>query len=209
MSDPKSDVILLGYSGHGYVVAEAAISAGHTFLGYTEDEKLDQNPFGFRYLGDERNSAFNWRNSKNFALGVGNNKIRAKIAKRVASYGGECLIVIHPDASIAIGVRIGNGTFIARNAAINPLALIGRNVIINTSCSVDHECRIEDNVHVAPGAVLAGDVKVGNGAFIGANSVIKEGVNIGEGAVVGAGSVIIRDVVAGKRIVGNPGKYIA
>lgn len=204
MSIKQQQAIILGYSGHGYVVAEAALLQGIALKGYAEAEELVRNPYDLAYKGDETYVSFNWEACHYYILGVGSNTIRAKIAQRVKDNGGQCLRVIHPNASIAQKVKIGEGTFIARNVAINPLVQIGDNVILNTSCSVDHECQIEDNAHIAPGAVLAGNVKVGEGAFIGANAVIKEGVRIGKHAVVGAGSVVIRDLPAQQIVVGNP-----
>ena len=48
--------------------------------------------------------------------------------------------------------------------------------------------------HIAPGAVLSGNVVIGKGSFVGANSVIRQGVKIGCNVVVGAGSVVINDI---------------
>lgn len=204
MSANQQQAILLGYSGHGYVVAEAANLQEISLMGYAEAKELGQDPYDLLYLGDETQTRFNWKACHYYILGVGSNTIRAKIALRVKEKGGRCLVVIHPDASLAKKVEIGDGTFIARNVAVNPLVQIGENVILNTSCSIDHECEIGDNVHIAPGAVLAGNVKVGDSAFIGANSVIKEGISIGMNAVIGAGSVVLRDIEAGNIVFGNP-----
>ena len=208
MSDSKMKAILLGYSGHGYVVAEAAILTGIELIGYAESKELEQNPYGLAFLGDETKERFDWEVCNKYILAVGANTIRTKIANRVLEMGGKCLSVIHPDASLAKNVQIGEGSFVARNVSVNPLVQIGDNVILNTSCTIDHECQINANVHIAPGAVLAGNVCVGEGSFIGANSVIREGVKIGKNVVIGAGSVILADVSDDQVVVGNPAKQI-
>lgn len=208
MSDSAKKAILLGYSGHGYVITEAALLQGISILGYAEGEERNQNPYQLDFLGDENLSDFTWKVSKYYMLGVGSNKIRAKLANRVLEMGGKCLSVIHPDASLAKSVQIGEGSFVARNVSVNPLVQIGENVILNTNCTIDHECQISSNVHIAPGAVLAGNVYIGKGSFIGANSVIREGVKIGENVVIGAGSVILTDVPDDQVVVGNPAKKI-
>ena len=63
-------------------------------------------------------------------------------------------------------------------------------------------------IRVAPGAVLAGNVKVGAGTFIGANAVVKQGVVIGRNVIVGAGTVVLNDIPNGTKIVGNPNRFI-
>jgi sugar O-acyltransferase (sialic acid O-acetyltransferase NeuD family) len=208
VSDKKIKAILLGYSGHAYVVAEAAINSGIELLGYANGIELIQNPFHLNYMGDEREGYFPWNICTNYLLGVGSNEIRARIAGRVKANNGRCLLIIHPDSSLSETIEIGAGTFVARQVSVNPFVKIGENCILNTSCVIDHECIIGDNVHIAPGAVLAGNVQVGNGAFIGANSVVKEGIIIGENAVIGAGSVVLKNVLPDEIVVGNPAKPI-
>ena len=64
-------------------------------------------------------------------------------------------------------------------------------MIINTSASVDHECMIEDGVHICPGAHLAGKVSVGRGSWVGIGSSVVERVKIGTGAMIGAGAAVV------------------
>ena len=73
-------------------------------------------------------------------------------------------------------------------------AVICENAVINSSASVDHDCRIGARAFIGPGAILCGGVQVGAGALIGAGAVIPPGLSIGENAVVSAGAVIKRDV---------------
>ena len=54
--------------------------------------------------------------------------------------------------------------------------------------SVDHECRLDDGVHVGPGAALAGNVtRRPQRAFIGTGAAVVPHVDIGADAIVGAG----------------------
>lgn len=205
MSD--KELILVGYSGHGFVVAEAAQASAMNIKHYAELAELDTNPFNLQYLGFEGDEQFKgWENDYEFALGIGDNKLRYKIAGFIEEKGQTLVNVIHNSASIAGKVTIGKGNFVARNASVNPLASIGNYCILNTACIVEHECLIKDAVHIAPGAVLAGNVTVGERTFVGANSVIRQGVTIGKDVIIGAGSVVLNDIPDNEVWFGNPAK---
>ena len=207
MLDKK--IILVGYSGHGIVVADTAIENNLNVIGYTEKSINDTNPYKFQYLGDESSTNFNlWDLDVDFILGIGDNKLREKIYNFIIKKGKKVITLVNSTASISRFATIGDGVFINRNVKVNALANIGKNVILNTGCIIDHECDIKENVHVAPGAVLAGNVKVGVSTFIGANAVIKQGVVIGNNVVVGAGTVVLGDISDGKTIAGNPHRFI-
>ena len=207
MSDRK--IILVGYSGHGIVVADTAFENNLNVIGYTEKSLNSPNPFNLEYLGDESHHDFKWWDLHvDFLLGIGDNKLREKIYKKIIQKGEKVTSLINSTASISRYTIIGEGVFINRNVSINTFANIGNNVILNTGCIIEHECIIQDNVHIAPGAVLAGNVKVGAGTFIGANAVIKQGVIIGKNVIIGAGSVVLKDISDEKKIVGNPHRFI-
>ena len=207
MSDKK--IILVGYSGHGLVVADTAIENKLNVIGYTEKSINEANPFMFEYWGNELNQDFKgWGLDVSFILGVGDNILREKIYKHILKNGKKVITLINSSSSISNFAAIGDGVFINRNVTINAFAKIGSNVILNTGCIVEHECEIHDNVHIAPGAVLAGNVKVGSGSFIGSNSVIKQGVEIGKNVIVGAGTVVLNDISDGNKIAGNPHRFI-
>jgi len=203
------EVVLIGYSGHGVVVAEAAKLSHLNIQGYTEIKKTTRNPFELEYLGFEMDQAFKgWNADKQYVLGIGDNRIRQKAGDFIISKKKEILNVIHPSASVSQQVVMGIGNFVARNAAINPLVTLGDFCIINTGAILEHECAIGSAVHIAPGAVLTGNVSVGDCTFIGANTVIKQGVKIGKNVLIGAGAVVITDIADNQKVVGNPSRLI-
>ena len=207
VSDKK--IILVGYSGHGLVVADTALENNLNVIGYTEKSGNKVNRFKLEYLGDESSPDFKgWDLDVSFVLGIGDNLLREKIFNNILNNGKKVISLINSTASISSFATIGDGVFINRNVMINAFAKIGSNVILNTGCIIEHECEILENVHIAPGAVLAGNVKVGSGSFIGANSVIKEGVKIGKNVIIGAGTVVLKDISDGNKIVGNPHRFI-
>jgi len=205
----EDKTILIGYSGHGYVVLDVAIEQGIDILGYSEKNELFENPFNLTYLGFENKDEFiGWNSDIDFILGIGDNKIRQNIAKNIQQKNKRIKTLIHASASISKTAEIGEGTFVNRNVSINALSKIGEIVILNTSCVIEHDCTVGNAAHIAPGAVLAGNVSVGERTFIGANSVVKQGIKIGKDVIIGAGSVVLKNIPDGETWIGNPAKKI-
>lgn len=196
--------IIIGYSGHAFVLCDIITSNGRALIGYCETEGKENNPYQLPYLGKEGSLSLG---DYQLVLGIGDNQIRERVFDSI-SKRHTFANVIHQTAHFGNQVDLGVGITICANANINPLATIGNGVICNTGSIIEHECKISDFVHIAPGAVLAGNVTVGRRSFIGANSTIIQGVSIGNDVIVGAGSVIINDVPDNCVVVGNPGKII-
>ena len=114
--------------------------------------------------------------------------------------------LLHPGASVSRFCSIGPGSHILAQAVVAAAAQIGAACIVNHRASVDHECVLDEGVHVAPGATLCGCVQIGKNVFVGAGAVILPRLQVGEGAVIGAGAVVTRDVPAGAIVVGNPAR---
>lgn len=200
---------IIGYSGHSYVVIEAAKKAGINISAYSDIQDVSDNPYGLNYLGNENKDDFTgWGQGFGFIAGIGDNSIRLKVTELILSQNERLFSVIHPNTWVSDSAKICSGTFISSGVQINAKVHIGKSVIINTGAVIEHECQIEDFVHVAPGAVLSGNVQIGKGSFIGANSFVKQGVKIGENAIIGAGTVVLKDVNSGCKVVGNPGRFI-
>ena len=204
-------VILIGYSGHAFVVCDIFKSTGKQVVGYCEQLELTENPYGLPYFGKESSSSGLEKLTNNeWFISIGNNQIRKRIFESLMDiqYLESPVNAIHRTACISPMTKIGRAVMIGPNAIVNSQSKIRDGVILNSGAIVEHECQIGDFAHIAPGAVLAGNVKVGEQSFIGANSVIKQGVSIGNNVTVGAGSVVIRNIPDGHTVAGNPTRII-
>ncbi len=203
------NIALIGYSGHAYVAFEIFASQQQIVIAYTDTEEKQKNPYALKWLGNENESdVLKKLKDYSYFVSIGNNLIRQKIAAKLIKEIGPTINAIHSSAIISKSMHAGLGNMFAAQTVINPLVKIGNGVICNTGCIIEHECIIDDYVHIAPGAVLCGNVSIGEGSFIGANAVIKEGIKIGKHVTVGAGAVILNDISDNKKVVGNPQRTI-
>lgn len=139
-------------------------------------------------------------------IAIGDNLARKSISTRLNN--NTFYSCYHKKAVVSPSAKIGVGTVVMLNAIINSNAEIGKHVIINTATIVEHDCIIQDFVHICPNATLLGNVTVGEGTQIGAGVIILPGVKVGNWCIIGAGSVVLNNVPDGSIVVGNPGRII-
>lgn len=199
---------IIGYSGHSYVIIEAAEATGHHVDGYYDLEEKIFNPYHLPYLGRETDPALIGPLTQTpLFVSIGDTATREKVYNFIKLLSPiPSPTIIHPKATIAASAQIGTGTFVGAGAVVNVFSKIGVGVICNTASVIEHECILGDFVFVGPGAVLCGNVQVDDAAFIGANAVVLPGVHIGNHAVIGAGAVVLTDVEPYTCVVGNPAK---
>ena len=201
-------MILIGYSGHAFVVYGILHAGSKIINGYCDVIEKDYNPFGLSYFGTENSeAALNAIKQNGYFIAVGDNLLRKKIHENLKAKNFTTDNAIHPSAVIDASATLANeAVMIAANVTINPLAAIGTGAICNTGCIIEHECIVGGFAHIGRGAVLCGNVKIGNGTFVGANAVIKQGITVGENAMIGAGAVVIKDVPDAVTVIGVPAK---
>ncbi|MGF1606924.1 MAG: NeuD/PglB/VioB family sugar acetyltransferase [Rhodothalassiaceae bacterium] len=202
MSDPANRLerpaVLIGGGGHARVVAAAAQAAGWSLAGAVDPAVAVGQAVapGVVCLGCDTDLD----NERYPVLLMGLGQLpkrehrRKTLFEALRDKGHVFPALVHPRAFIAAEVWLEEGVQLMAGAIIQPGSSIGPNCLINTGACVDHDCKIEGHVHVAPGAVLCGSVLVGAGAFIGAGAVVLPGVRIGAGTVVPAGAVVRADV---------------
>lgn len=203
------EAVIIGYSGHGYMICDTLGVNGRVIRGYCDKERKTLDPFGLCYLGNEdRDNVLELLLNYSAYLGIGDNKVRSEVYRHLASHHIDLPTLLHPAAMISESSVIGAGSVIMPSVVVNTLAHIGRGVICNTASVIEHECRIADFAHIAPGAVLTGNVEVGENSFVGAGAVIKPGIRVGSNVIIGAGSIVIKNVPDNQVIAGNPAKNI-
>jgi sugar O-acyltransferase (sialic acid O-acetyltransferase NeuD family) len=133
--------------------------------------------------------------------------VRAKISWRLLQAGRAL-------KSLRFSPAVGVAKSGARDSLILPFSLIscnvkiGRGLVMNTHCSIGHDCRLGRYVTLASHVGLCGHVEVGNHVSFGVGAVVLPGVKIGDDAVIGAGAVVVSNVPDGATMFGNPARKI-
>lgn len=214
--DPIEEMVFWGATGQAKVVREALSQTSLRLVATIDNDATIEAPFADVPLLHGRAGLEEWLGNRGGAAGLGflvtmggeRGRTRCEIHDELVARGLAPLTAVHPRAYVAQGAAVGAGSQICAGAVIAVGARLGRDCIVNTSASVDHECDLGDGVHVAPGAHLAGLVRVGRHATIYTGAVVLPRLVIGEGAVVGAGAVVLHDVPAFTVVAGNPARIL-
>ena len=116
--------------------------------------------------------------------------------------------VIHPGAHVSRSATIGHNVLICAGVVIGGNVVIGNHVCILPNTVVHHDARIEDWTLVGSNVTVAGHTVVGENCYIGSGTSLMNGIRIGERALVGMASCVLRDVMPGRRVAGNPHRYL-
>ncbi len=198
---------VLGASGHGKVVADAAELAGWQDVCFFDDAWPGLTMNGhWPVVGGSSELLDSLGKYDGVVVGIGDNRIRRQKLQDLDAAGASVVSVIHPAAKVSPYAKLGSGVVVFANAVINADAVVGTGAIINTGAVVEHDCRVGECVHVSPNATLAGGVLLGQLVWVGANACIKQLTSIGDEVVVGMGSVVLQNVVAGMVVAGNPAR---
>ncbi len=198
----NKEVIIIGSSGHGNVIADIILKSGDKLLGFLDDDLERENPYDVALLGKVADCLKYI--DKNFIIAIGNNEIRKKIAENYPNL--KYYTAIHPSAIISSNVKIGKGSCVMAGSVVNACVKIGEHCIINSCSVVEHDCEIGNYSHLSPNACLCGTVKVGNFCHIGAGVTVKNNLFITDNVVVGIGAAIVKNIEEAGTYVGVPAK---
>lgn len=206
----NGDIIVVAAGGHGRVLMDALLASGARIRGLVDpalvagSSVMNTVVLGGDEVLDRLEPSQCW-----LVNGLGANPstvARANMHRRLVARGFRFVTVIHPSAVVGRESMLGEGCQIMARAVVQCGARIGRNVVVNTAASLDHDAIVGDDAFIAPGAILCGNVQVGEGAFVGAGAILLPGVRLGAGAVIAAGALVRSDVPAGKVYAGVPAR---
>jgi sugar O-acyltransferase (sialic acid O-acetyltransferase NeuD family) len=191
-----SAVVMLGSEGGAKMCIDAIRSSSQYQIAGILDSKKNVGDIimGVPVIGEDSSiDELIDMGIKNFVLAFGvisKRDIRYKVYAEMKKKGGKFPNIIHRSSIIEPSTIIGEGNIILAGANIGSEARLGNLNYINNSSVVSHECEIQNNVHIAPGAVLGGRVKIGNNSLIGMNVNVYYDITIGDNVTVNNGVCI-------------------
>ena len=188
-----SNLIIVGAGGHALSVADAALSAAWTIVGF-------YSPGGTgpaSTLGPVLSTldAVDLSDTA-FALGIGTNHSRETVAQDISKRFAqtEIVSVIHATAWVSSHATVHPGAVILAHTSVGPGSTVGRGALLNTGASLDHESSLGDYASLGPGARTGGNVSVGERTMSGIQAGILHGITVGSDCVVGAHSLVNGDL---------------
>ena len=133
---------------------------------------------------------------------------RFKTAEKLKERGLLPLDLISPNGLLDKLESYGEGLQVMPGAIAHKFSRIGKQCILNTNSTVDHECLIGDGVHIMGGATIAGRVEIGDFSTVGTNATILPNIVIGKNVYVGAGAVVTKNIVGNVVVAGVPAKIL-
>jgi len=207
-------IIIIGSSSHARVVIDIVEQEGRYKIAGLLDRyrKEGEQTLGYDVLGKEEDLPLLMKSHalKSIIVAIGDNFARSQVVTQTMNLCSGLLFVsaIHPKASIARDVSIGEGTVIMAGVTVNPCSKIGRFCILNTSSSLDHDSIMDDFSSLAPGVTTGGLCKVGAYAAVSIGAVLIDRVCVGEHTIIGAGSTVFGNIESGKLAYGTPARVI-
>ncbi|WP_309678419.1 sugar O-acyltransferase, partial [Polaromonas sp.] len=154
----RQALVMIGAGGHAKVLHALALALGHNMVGVCDPQLVEQGQAHWRGIpvlgGDDALEQLDPA-AVGLVNGIGQlvgSRAREEVYTRLRQAGFHFPALVHPAAWVASSARLAQGVQIMAGAVVQPDCSIGENTIINTHASVDHDCVIGANVHMAPGA---------------------------------------------------------
>jgi sugar O-acyltransferase (sialic acid O-acetyltransferase NeuD family) len=212
MPDSAHPFVVIGGGGHAKVVLSILRKfPERRILGYTD--MTDRGVIlGAPYLGSDHDLASRAASGGfDGVLGVGQvgtGQKRRAIWSELRELALDFPPLISPHAVLNLEGMVGEASVVMDGAIIASGASLGRGVIANTNCTVEHDSLVSDWAHIGPGATLSGGVTVGRFSMIGAGATVIEGIKIAESCLVGAGATVVNDLTEAGVYAGCPARRI-
>ena len=206
------EIYILGVGNNTSVYIDLVESCGYLPIGlfHYNNDRTGGELLGVPIIDCNDNLLKQDLTGKNFALSMGDNKLRASLALQIRSKGGIIPTLIHPTAVVSKYAIISESVVIHANAVIQAGASIGQNCVISYNASITHTSTISKNCYLAAYAHIGAYTNVQENVLIGQGAITISGKvdYIGQNVIIGAGSVVTKNIEANCIVAGSPARVI-
>ena len=195
----NNNVLLIGAGGHASVLLEILIELKINVIGYVSQiPASNKNLFSsfVWYKNDQDILKFD-KSNISLVNGIGSlpgNRSRSEFYCKYKELGFSFANVISKDAKISSYATLEEGVQVMRGAIIQTGSEIGANSIVNTGSSIDHDCSIGSNNHIAPGVSISGNVTSGANVHFGTGSSVIHNIKINKDSVIASGATVTKNI---------------
>jgi len=208
----NKELYIIGASGFAREVRDWVEQCGFTVSAFIDPALEGAIVDGLPVLKDEQTLLTRLKGKKlNFVIGIGSPKIRKRIVEELNNYSEVVFPnILCPDVVFGKNVKIeeDSGVILCPGNVLTTNIILKQHVVVNLSCTIGHDCILEDYVMLSPGCNLSGKVNVGEGSYLGTGSTILEELEIGSRVTVGAQAAVVKSVPNDVTVVGVPAKTI-
>lgn len=197
-------VVIIGAGGHAKSCMDVINSNNkhYKIAGFVDKNKSIKKISNYKILGNDKDLNKIFKRYKYAVVGFGQiktYKLRENFFKKLKKIGFKLPSIISKFAYFSKNSKIDEGSIVMHGVVINAFSSIGKNCIINTNSTIEHDVKIGDNCHIAGGAVINGGAIIGDGTFIGSRTVVKQGIKIGRNCIISA-NIFVRKNLKNNKI---------
>lgn len=162
-------LLILGAGGFGKVIADLAQQSGlYQEIAFLDDGSQADSVWGkcseYAAFADENTA---------FYPAFGNNTLRLKWIQQLQTERLAVASLVHRTAYVSPMAKLGEGTMVLPGAIVNTNTVVGMGGIINCNAVVDHDCVLEDGVHICLNAVIKAENRIAQCSKIEAGVVVE------------------------------------
>lgn len=207
----REDIYLIGVGNYTEVIIELATDCGYNVKGlyhYNRD-RMGDKVLGITIVGCTDALLKSDIKGKQFAVTMGDNKLRSEIATKIRSLGGKTPNLIHPSAVISTSASLGQGCFIHMETKISTQSKLGNDCVIDFNSLVAHHATLGDACYMSSLAMVGSYCTIGKRVLFGMNSLILPlRLSLGDDCIVGGKANVTKSFLENCLLVGNPARKI-
>lgn len=189
-------IAIIGAGELGQQIAHLGKKNNYNIVGFFDDYVKDSIIDGLCLLGsisdiDVKSEAFD---ELIIAIGYNHFETRKSLFDKLQKKYPFATI-IDKSAIIDPTATVDAGSVIYPNVVIDKQVHVGKNVLLNLSCTICHNSDIGAHSYIAPAVTLAGYVSIGECVFLGVGTTIIDNMTIADNVLVGAQALVNKDIV--------------